>query len=199
MFAGFAADGKAAGDVGAGSQPALHGIANGHVLVLHDFTDFYAGGIFLPRLLADVGEVVIEDHGASVHGEGKDEVRVHDAFVGIDHEIRVDPKVESAALARGGDVGFGFFAGRKRAGLEAGALEIFDGVAGVLDDAGKTFVGVGDVVAAVEIVVHVHFPVAVERVDAAVEKLQFFREAQARRVRKPCRENPSAAARGRPD
>src|SRR5581483_2161413 len=101
MFAGFAADGKTTGDVGAGSQPALHGIANGHVLVLHDFTDFYAGGIFLPRLLADVGEVVIEDHGAFVHGEGKDEVRVHDAFVGIDHEIRVDPKVESAALARG--------------------------------------------------------------------------------------------------
>ena len=36
-LAGFAADGKAPGDIGARSETALHGIANGHVFVLHFF------------------------------------------------------------------------------------------------------------------------------------------------------------------
>ena len=62
----------------------------------------------------------------------------------------------------------------ERARLQARAFEIFDGVFGVFDDAAQAFVRVGDVIAAVEIVVDVDFPVAIKRVDAAVEEMKFF-------------------------
>jgi len=66
------------------------------------------------------------------------QVGVHDAFVGVDHEIWIDPEIEGAALARGGDAGGGIGAGGERAGLRAGALEIFDRVLRVLDDAAQS-------------------------------------------------------------
>ena len=107
VFAGFAADAEAAGDVGAGVEAALDGVADGHVFVLDDFADgdafaivFFGGG-------ADVAEVVVEDDGAFVGAERKDEVGVHHAFVGVDHEIRIDPEIEGAALAGGADFGGG--------------------------------------------------------------------------------------------
>src|ERR1700740_234378 len=39
MFAAFTTDGEASGDVGAGAEAALHGIADGHVFVLNFFAD----------------------------------------------------------------------------------------------------------------------------------------------------------------
>ena len=105
VFAGFAADAEAARYVGARVEAALDGVADGHVFVLDDFADgdafaivFFGGG-------ADVGEVVVEDDGAFVGAEREDEVGVHHAFVGVDHEIRVDPEIEGAALAGGADFG----------------------------------------------------------------------------------------------
>ena len=178
VFAGFAADAEAAGNVGAGVEAALDGVADGHVFVLDDFADGDAFAIVLFGGGADVAEVVVEDDGAFVGTERKDEVGVHHAFVGVDHEIGIDPEIEGAALARGADFGAGVFAGRERAGLQAGALEIFDGVFGVFDDAAQAFVGVGDVVAAVEIVVDVDLPIAIERVDAAIEVVEFFCELE---------------------
>jgi len=178
VLAGFAADGEASGDVGAGAEAALDGVANGFVFLLDFFADLDAGLIFLRGFFADVGEEIIENDGALVDAERQNEIGVHDAFVGIDHEVRIDPKIEGAALARGGHAGFGFGVRRERAGLQAGALEILDGVFGVLDHAAQAFVGVGDVVAAVEIVVQVDFPVAIQRVDAAVEIFHFFGELQ---------------------
>ena len=64
------------------------------------------GGIFPFRFLADIGEIIVEDDGAFIHGERDNEIRVHDAFVGVEHEIRIDPKIEGAALTRGGDIFF---------------------------------------------------------------------------------------------
>jgi hypothetical protein len=176
MFAGLAADGEASGDVGARAEAALHGIADRFVFILNFFADFYAGSVFLCGFRADVGEVVVEDDGAFVDCERKNEIGVHDAFVCVDHEIWIDPEIERTALAGGGDVFFGFGAGSERAGLKARALEVFDGVAGVLDDARETFVGVRNVVAAVEIIVDVDLPVALEGVNAAVEKFEFLGE-----------------------
>ena len=178
VFAGFATDGEASGDVGAGAEAALHGIADGHVFVLNLFADGDALAIVRGGGLGYVGEVVIEDYGALVDRERDDEISVHDAFVGVDHEIGIEPEIEGAALARGGDAGGGTGIGGERAGLQAGALEIFDGVLGVFDHAAQAFVGVGDVIAAVEIVVDVDFPVAIEGVDAAIEVLELLGELQ---------------------
>jgi len=57
--------------------------------------------------------------------------------------------------------------------LQHGTLEILDGVAAVFDDAAEAFVGVGNVVAAVEIVVHIDLPIALQRVDTTVEEFKF--------------------------
>src|SRR5580693_9524543 len=180
VLAGFAADAEAAGYVGAGVEAALDGVADGHVFVLNDFAHgdafaivFFGGG-------ADVAEIVVENDGAFVGAKGKDEVGVHHSFVGVDHEIGIDPEVEGAALARGADFGICVGVGGERAGLQAGALEIFDGVFGVFDDAAEAFVGVGDGVAAVAIVIDVDLPIAIQRVDAAVEVVKFFCELEGR-------------------
>ena len=117
VFAGFAADGEASGYVGAGVEAALHGIADGHVFVLNFFADGDALAIVRVGGGANVGEVVVENYGAFVDGEGDDEIGVHDAFVGVDHEIGIEPEIEGAALARGGDTGGGIGIGRERAGL----------------------------------------------------------------------------------
>lgn len=111
VFAGFAADAEAAGDVGAGVEAALDGVADGHVFVLHDFADGDAFAIVLFGGGADVGEIIVEDDGAFIGAERKNEVGVHHAFVGVDHEIRVDPEIEGAALARGADFGAGIGVG----------------------------------------------------------------------------------------
>jgi len=161
VLAGFAADGEASGYVGAGAKAALHGIADGHVFVLNFFADGDALAIVRAGGLGDIGEVVVEDYGALVDGERDDEIGIHDAFVGVDHEIGIEPQIKGAALARGGDAGGGTGIGGERARLQAGALEVFDCILSVLDDAAQTFVSVRDVIAAVEIVVDVDFPVAI--------------------------------------
>jgi len=65
--------------------------------------------------------------------------------------------------------------GGERARLQAGALEIFNRVFGVFDDAAQAFVSVRDVIAAVEIVVNVDLPVAVKRINAAVDVMEVVR------------------------
>ncbi len=57
--------------------------------------------------------------------------------------------------------------------MQHGTLEILDGVAGVFDDAAEAFVGVRHVVATVEIVVDINFPIALQRIDATVEEFKF--------------------------
>lgn len=133
VLAGLAAHGKASGDVGAGAEAALYGIADGHVFVLNFFADSDALAIVRAGGFGDIGEVIVEDYGALVDGERDDEIRVHDTFVGVDHEIGIEPEIEGAALTRGGDASSGIGIGGEGAGLQAGALEIFDGVLGVLD------------------------------------------------------------------
>jgi len=176
VLTGFAADGQTAGDVSTGSQASLDGIADGHVFILNFFADGDAFAMELRSGRARVRKIIIKNDGAFIYRERENKVGVHHAGVGVDHEIRIDPQIESVTLACGAN-GRIESAGRvKRAGLQAGALEIFDGVFGVLDHAAEAFVGVGDVVTAIEIIVHIDFPVAVQRVDAAIEIVEFFAE-----------------------
>src|SRR5882762_8733820 len=121
MLARLAADREASGHVGAGVEAALYGIANGHVFVLNFFADGDALAIVQVGGMAGIGEIVVEDYGALVDGERDDEIGIHHAFVGVDHEIGIKPEIESAALARGGDTGVSIDAGRTRARLEAAA------------------------------------------------------------------------------
>ena len=171
MLAGFAAHGEPPGHIGARAEPALHGLTDGHVLVLHFFTHLDALAVVWRRLFADIREVIVENDRALVHPRRQDEICVHHACIGVDHEIRIEPQIKRPPLARCRYARFRFGAGRKRAGLQASALEIFNGVFRVLDHAAQPFVRVRHVVAAVEIIVHVDFPVAVQHVSAAVEVL----------------------------
>ena len=180
MFAGFAPDGKASGDVSAGSETSLYGIANGFVFFLNFFADFHACLVFLFGLLAHIGKIVVEDDGTFVHRKRQDEIRVHNSFIRINHKIRINPEIERAALSRSCDILFGFCAGAERARLQARALEILDGITGVFNDAAESFVRVRNVIAAVEIIVHVHFPIALQRVDAATEILEFLGQLERR-------------------
>jgi hypothetical protein len=172
VLAGFAADGEAAGDVGARSQATLHGIADGHIFILNFFADGYALVMVLRGGGADVRKIIVKNHRALADSERQNKIGVHHAGVSVDHKVRVDPKIKRMTLARGAD-GRIESAGRvERAGLETGALKILDGVLGVFDDAAQSFVGVGHVVAAIEVVVHVNLPIAVERVDAAIKVVE---------------------------
>ena len=108
MFAGFAADREAARYVSAGSEAALDGVADGLIFLLHFFADLDAGLVFLRGLFAHVRKVIVEDDGALIHRQRHHQVRVHHAFIGVEHEVRIDPQIERAALARGRNARFGF-------------------------------------------------------------------------------------------
>src|SRR5947199_281464 len=97
MLAGFAAHGESAGNVRAGSEAALHGVADGFVFVLHFFADLDARLIFSLSLFADVREVVVKYHRALVHAQGQNEIGVHHAFIGVDHEF---PRNSRSGAAR---------------------------------------------------------------------------------------------------
>lgn len=178
MLAGFAAGGEAAGHVGAGSEAALDGIADDHVFVLDLFTDSDAFAMVLCGGRAHVGKIIIKNDRALVHCKRENKIRVHHAGIGVDHEVGIDPKIEGMPLARGADGRIESAGGIEGRGLQAGTREIFDGVLVVFDDAAEALVGVGHVVAAIEIVVHIDFPVAIEGVDAAIEVVERFGELQ---------------------
>ena len=99
MLAGFAADAEAASDIGAGAQTPLDGITDGHIFILDFFADGNAVAVVLSRGRAGVGEIIVEDHGTLVDAERKDEVGIHDAGIGVDHEIGINPKIKGVALA----------------------------------------------------------------------------------------------------
>ena len=145
---------------------------------MHLFADQNAFPIAPSGRRADVTEVVVEHHGALIHAHRQHEIRVHHAFICVDHEIWIDPQIKGAALPRGAYTGFGVFSRRKRAGLQAGPFEILDRIFRVLDHAAEALVRVRHVVSAVEIVVYVYLPVAIQCVHTAIEVLQFLAQLQ---------------------
>ena len=107
MLAGFAADRQPPGHVSARAEPALHGIADGHIFVL----DFFADGdaFFMTGFGggAGVGEVIVENYRAAIYAERQHQIGVHHAFVGVDHEVGILPKIKRAALPGRRDPGLG--------------------------------------------------------------------------------------------
>src|SRR5215470_9982624 len=95
VLACLTANGKTPGKISARGQPLLHGVANSHVFVLHDFADADAFLIAVRCRFAGVGKIVVEDNGASIYRKWEDKVSVHHAFIGVEHEIGIDPKIKS--------------------------------------------------------------------------------------------------------
>src|SRR5277367_3703241 len=67
VFAGFAADREASGDIRAGAEAALDGVTDRHIFVLHLFA--HGDALFVAGFggRAGVGEVVVEDHRTAIH------------------------------------------------------------------------------------------------------------------------------------
>ena len=99
VLAGLAAGGEAARRVGAGGEAALDGLAYREVL----FLDLFAGGdaceIPIAGGLGNVGEVEVENHFGFVYAARDDDVRVQGVWIAIDHQVRVNPVVESPVPA----------------------------------------------------------------------------------------------------
>src|ERR1700722_8810749 len=173
MFAGFAADGQATGLISARAEAALDAVADDDVLLLHEFADLHAFADVGPLIFRGVFEVEIKNDFAAVDAERQDQIGIEVAFVPIQHEIRILPEIEGAiAFASGGSAGFGFGIDRDRTGLHAAAIDIFDGVVGVVENAVESFVHMRDVIAAIEKIIDINFPVAIEGVAAALNELQ---------------------------
>ena len=136
MFSGFAANGKAAGNVGAEARPRC----TESQMAMSSSCTFSLTAILCiccAAAAADVRKVVIENHGALIHAKWQNQIGVHYAGIGIDHKVGIDPQIKSVALARGPDTAESVALGVQRAGLQAGALEILNGVFRIFDDAAQ--------------------------------------------------------------
>jgi len=100
LFAGLAPHGKASRVVRARVQAALHRPADALVLVLQPVGDFDGGALKTASLLGHVGKPEVRKSPRSGSRRGVNEVRVHHAFVPVEHEVRVEPVIQRAvALA----------------------------------------------------------------------------------------------------
>src|ERR1051325_366987 len=94
MLSRFTPDRKASGAVSRRIEAALDRLADGPVFGLNLFTHVNASAIPLARVIRDVGEVKIEYHLGFIDAFWANEIRVHHAFIPVDHEVRVDPEIE---------------------------------------------------------------------------------------------------------
>ena len=134
---------------------------------MNSLTYVDARAIALARCFGNVWKVKIEDHFRLIYAVWKHEVRIHSAVIPVDHDVGVNPVIErSLALTYGARQPFGAFSNH-RAPLQAEVLAVFDHVPAVVEHAVESFVQMRHVIAAVEIVIHKDFPVAVKDVMAA--------------------------------
>ena len=182
VLSGLAANREAACAISSGLETALDGFADAEILILNAIADgdtlvvVGAGGV------ADVGEIEIENYAAVIGVDGDDEVGVEIALVAIEHEVGIEPEIPGTVALAGGDGGgvFGggsvvsgsFLGDDHGAGLQAVAIFVFDGVALVVENGLESLVEVGDVVAAVEIVVDEDLPVAGDVIAGAGEVVE---------------------------
>src|SRR5579862_195435 len=172
VFSSFTLYREPASPVGTRCEALLHGLANGDILVLYFVAGCDTGVVVVVSRRRYIGEVKIEENAAHVRPKRQDQVRVHDTFVDIDHEIGVDPEVPGAiALARGGNLRI-LIRRNHGAGLKAITPAILNGVVGVVEHAVEPLVQMGNVVSAIEIVIDINFPVAIEGVVFARVKVE---------------------------
>src|SRR5260221_8197660 len=172
----FAFDGVASAVVGRRVQALLHVFAEHDVLLL----DFVAEGDGLLDARASFGlirvmEKPFKDGEGFVGGERNDDVGGNIVGINVEHQVGKNPEIErllqSGARRVHTFAGVFLFHGANRREL-LGIIAIGVGaIVGVIDFAHQTGMGDGNVVA-LEIVVDVHLPVAVDDVVAALNGLQ---------------------------
>ena len=185
LLAALAPHRQPPGPVGARAEAPLDRVADREVLVLDPVADVDRGLVPGDRLgRRHVGEVEVEDDLGPAGAERAHEVRVHDALVPVDHEVRPEPVVEGLlALAHGGDVALGVRV-VDRAPLQAPVVPRLDRVAAVVEDGGEALVQVRHVVAAVEVVVDEDLPVALEGPAAPLDEVEPRRGRASRTARR---------------
>src|SRR5438270_10016149 len=173
LFSGFAPHREAARAVGPRFQAALHVLANSQIFILHFIADVHRFNVVRTLGLAHIAEIEIEDYGAMISINWNDIVRVHISLVAIDHHVRILPEIpRTIALASGSCSGI-VVGGDHGTGLKTVTVFIFDGVLLVIENGTQTLVQVGYVISAVEIVIDIHLPIAMNIVRSAIEIMQF--------------------------
>src|SRR5215469_2205213 len=155
-------------------QSPLYRFADIHIFFLHAMTYCEALSIVLAGGSIHIGKIKIENHAAAINGKWQNEICVQIAFIPIKHEVRILPKIVGAVtVARGCCLRICSRSGCfHRARLQRKAVRILDSVICVFKNAVQPFMKMRDVIAAVEIVVDVNLPVAVELIDATLKKMQ---------------------------
>jgi len=164
MFACFATYGKSSSHIGARSNPLLHRFTDAHVFALYLVTGCNARRVVFMPLRVYIGKEEIEDDLAFTSAEGQHQVCIHNSFVDIDHEVGIEPEVPgSISFASSGDRNM-FRAANHGTRLQAIVLAILNGVVGIVEHAVQALVQMRDVISAIEVVVYIYLPVAIEDV-----------------------------------
>src|ERR1019366_2257870 len=141
--------------------------------------------------IAHIVEVEIENDFTAIDAIRQYQVRIHVAPVEIDHEIGILPEIPGAVAGAGCRSGGVLVRCDHRTGLQAVSVFGLDGVLLVLEHAVQRLVQMGHVIAAVEIVVHEHLPVAAQTVRPALKEMDRAESGATR-----CIIPPRKAARG---
>src|SRR5438874_877156 len=94
MYAGFAAHREPSGGIGRRAEPALDRAADCRVFDLDFVAHRDALFVAAASLRRQIREVKIEDHLGPVDCAWQDQIGIHDPFVAVDHEVRIDPVVQ---------------------------------------------------------------------------------------------------------
>ena len=152
MFPRFATDRKAAGSVGARREAPLDRFTDTDVFFLNFLAPSDAGQIPGAGVLRYIDEIEIEDHFGLVYTTGNNKVRVHRLRITVNHEVWINPVVQSPVNAV------------KRTRLQTKPVSKFDPVFGVIKSSVQRLMKVRDVITAVEIVVDKDFPITVDEI-----------------------------------
>src|SRR5216683_4375359 len=110
MLARFAPHRETPGSISLRIQTALHGFTNLSVFILDALTDGDTGAVAFARSLGHIRKVEIKNHFSLIHATGNNKIRVHRAFVAVDHEIRIEPVIKrTLAFAHRARLCFGAF------------------------------------------------------------------------------------------
>jgi hypothetical protein len=129
--------------------------------------------------LGDIGKIEIENNLTPVNCPRDYEIGIHDSLIPINHEIRIDPKIESpgslANCARRRSASLSNY----RARLQTDPLTDLDLIIAIIKNAVEPFVEIRYVIAAIEVIIDENLPVTGKRIAAALQPLEIFQRRQS--------------------
>src|SRR5712692_4606359 len=179
VLAGLAPHRKSSRTVRTGLKSALHCLADAQVFILNPSSHGDTLLVVCAARIAHIAEVEVEDHPAAIHVDRQHQVRIHVAFVAVDHQVGILPEIPSAVpSARGAGCRI-LLRCHHRARLEAVPVLDLDGVLLVVENAVQAFVEMRNVISAVEVIIDEHLPVAMNVVHPTIKMMQLT-DAQGR-------------------